>query len=364
MDKKVMVISGCRPEIIKMFPIIEELRNRDIECVHVHTGQHTDLAMSTMEALGIYPDIEFSAIEHSVGFANSSLSYILDKLDGVIINDISPSVVVVQGDTSTTLAGALFAFHHEIPLVYVESGLRTYKKEPYPEEINRQIIARIADVNCCPTKNAMNNLISENVIGEKYVAGNTEVDAIYYALDNCVPKKCYSVDDGRRTIVVTLHRRESIGMPMRNVCRDIVKVAETTPVDVIVTKHPNPGVSKIIEEELENIDLQLNSTMLVVEPMDFVSFAHQMAKSTLIITDSGGIQESASALGIPVVVARNVTDRPECSSVIAGTNAGNVYTAVMKILKSQELYDEMAKAKCPFGDGHAAEKIVDLILEV
>lgn len=364
MDKKVMVISGCRPEVIKMFPIIEELRDRGIECIHVHTGQHTDLAMSTMGALGIYPDIEFVAIEHSVGFANSSLTYILDQLDSII--DIGPSAVVVQGDTTSTIAGALFAFHHEIPLIYMESGLRTYQKEPYPEEINRQIISRIADVNCCPTETAMNNLISENVIGEKHITGNTEIDAIYHALDNCIPKKCYSVDDERRTIVVTLHRRESIGMPMRNVCRDIVKIAETTPVDVIVTKHPNPGVSKIIEEELENIDPQLNSTILVVEPMDFVSFAHQMAKSTLIITDSGGIQESASALGIPVVVARNVTDRPECneSSIVAGTNAGNVYTAVMEILKSQELYEKMAKAKCPFGDGHAAEKIVDILEEM
>ncbi len=363
MDKKVLVISGCRPEVIKLFPIIEELRDRGIECVWVHTGQHIDLAMSTVEAIGIYPDIEFSAISYSTGFANSSLSYILNRLDD-IIDDVRPDIVVVQGDTTSVLAGALFAFNHEIPLTYVESGVRTYGKEPYPEEINRQMISRIADINCCPTETALNNLISENVIGDKFVTGNTEVDALHYALDYCTPKKHYYTDNERRTIIVTLHRRESIGLPMRNVCRDIVKIANTTPIDIIVTKHPNPEVSKIIEEELEDIELQLNSTIMVVTPMDFVSFVHQMAESTLIITDSGGVQESASALGVPTVVARNVTDRPEAPSVVAGTDAGNVYEAVMGILKSQETYDKMSKAECPFGDGNAAEKIVDLILGV
>ena len=356
----VLVVAGCRPEIIKIFPIVFELRERGIECVFLHSGQHADLARDVIEEIGIFPDIELSAISHSVGFANSSLPYILDKLDS-IIQEVKPNVVVVQGDTTSSLAGALFAFNHGIKLVHVESGIRTYAKEPYPEEANRQIISRIADVHCCPTKQNLGNLISEKVGGDKFVTGNTEIDALYHALDCCIPKRGYKSSDDMRTIIVTLHRRESIGLPMRNVCRDVIKIANSTPVDIIATKHPNPRVSEIIESELGDVVLSLNSSIIVVPPIDFVSFAHQMAKSTLIITDSGGIQESASALGIPVVVARNVTDRPECSSVIAGTNAGNVYTAVMEILKSQELYDEMAKAKCPFGDGHAAEKIVDIV---
>lgn len=363
MDKKVLVIFGCRPEYIKLFPVVLALENSDVECVFLHTGQHTDLVVPTIEAIGVYPDIEFSAISYSVGFANSSLAYILDQLDD-IIDDVRPDVVIVQGDTTSVLAGALFAFNHEIPLMYIEAGVRTHRREPYPEEINRQMISRIADINCCPTETALNNLIDENVIGDKFVTGNTEIDALNYALDYCTPKKHYYADNERRTIIVTLHRRESIGLPMRNVCRDIIEIANTTPIDIIVTKHPNPDVSKIIGEELEDIELQLNSTIMVVAPMDFVSFVHQMAESTLIITDSGGIQESASALGVPVVVARNVTDRPEAPSVVAGTDAGNVYTAVMEILKSQEKYDEMSKAPCPFGDGTAAEKIVDLILGV
>jgi len=295
MNKKVLVISGTRPEVNKLFPVIFELRERDIDTTWVHTGQHADLASSTMEEIGSFPDIEFSAMSNSEGYANSSLSYILNELDGIVCN-VKPDIVVVQGDTSSTFAGSLFAFHHEIPLVYVESGLRTYKKEPYPEEMNRQMIARVADINCCPTELAADNLRNELTQGEIHVTGNTEIDALYYALDNCSPKKSYYVGGDRRTIIVTLHRRESIGMPMRNVCRDIVRIAETTPIDIIVTKHPNPRVSEIIEEELGDVDLLLNSTIMVVAPMDFVSFVHQMAESTLIITDSGGIQESASAL--------------------------------------------------------------------
>ena len=365
MNKKVLVIGGTRPEINKLFPIIFELRDRGIDTVFVATGQHTDLATSTMDEIGLYPDIEFEAMSNSGGYANSSLAYILNELDGILY-DVNPDVVITQGDTTSTLAGSLFAFNHGIKLVHVEAGLRTHQKEPYPEEANRQIISRIADVHCCPTEQSLKNLIDEKVGGGKYVTGNTEIDALYYALDNCTPKKGYKSKEGVRSIIVTLHRRESIGMPMINVCRDIVRIAETTPIDIIVTKHPNPSVSEIIESELGDVELALNSSIMVVPPMDFVSFVHQMAESTLIITDSGGIQESASALGIPVVVARDVTDRPECglASVIAGTDAGNVYETTMSILKSQEKYDEMSKAPCPFGDGNAAGKIVDIVAKM
>ena len=362
--KEILVVLGTRPEAIKLFPVILELRERDIDVTVVATGQHTDLVYEVFEETGIFPDIEFSAIEHSVGFANSSLPYILDKLDG-ILDCVRPDAVIVQGDTSSALAGALFAFNHGIKLAHVEAGLRTYQKEPYPEEANRQIISRIADYHFCPTELTHNNLTIEMVGGNKYVVGNTEIDAMYYALDCCTPKKGYKSLEDMPSIIVTLHRRESIGVPMRNVCRDIVEIANSTAVDIIVTKHPNPGVSEIIESELGDVELLSNSSIMVVPPMDFVSFVHQMAKSTLIITDSGGVQESASALGVPVVIARDTTDRPEAleSSILAGTNKGGVYTATMSLLTSATKYDKLSHAACPFGDGSAAKQIVNIMAE-
>ena len=362
MNKKVLVVAGCRPEFIKLFPIIFSLRESDIDVFVLATGQHTDFVEDTLFSLEISPDITLSAIDHSTGEANASLPYMLGEINK-IVKEQSPSMIVCQGDTTSTLAAALSALTFDIPLLHVESGLRTYEKDPYPEESNRQMISRIASIHCCPTEHAMDNLKNERVSGDIYITGNTEIDALYYVLDNCNPRKHYTIDDTRRFILVTLHRRENIGAPIENVCADLIDLANSFELDILVTRHPNPKVSEIIDKELVNVDIDFNSSIMVISPMDYISFIYQMADADIIVTDSGGIQESASALGIPTIVARNKTDRPEANSIVCGTDKGAVYREVASLLKSSEKYDIIAKYPCPFGDGRAAAKIKDIILE-
>ena len=363
--KKILVVFGVRPEYIKLFPIVRELRGRPCaDPFFVLTGQHRELVEETIEEIGIYPDMTFNAIEHGKGHANSSMPYIISSIDDVIAT-FKPDIVVVEGDTTSTLAGAISAFNNNIKLVHVEGGLRTYKREPYPEEANRQMISRIADINCCPTEHSAEVLSAERVNGKIYVTGNTEVDAAFYALDNYIPKKHYGSSDNRTSILVTLHRRENIGLPMVNAYRELIALAEKFPLDIVVTKHPNPNVSAIIEEELEDVELGFDSSIVVSDPMDFVSFIHQVVDSDIVITDSGGVQENTSALGVPVIVFRNSTARSENpdSYILSGTERGSLFDSTCILLKDSVKYDKMAKAECPFGDGSAAKQIVDIIEE-
>ena len=363
--KKVLVVFGTRPEYIKLFPVIRELKGRSwADPFFVLTGQHRDLVEETIEEIGIYPDITFDAIKHGRGHANSSMSYIIGVLDDAIAA-FKPDMVVVQGDTTSAIAGAISAFNNNIKLLHTEAGLRTYSKEPYPEEANRQMISRIADINCCPTEHSAEILLGEKVNGTICVTGNTEVDAAFYALDNYIPKKHYGSSDNRTSILVTLHRRENIGLPMVNAYRELIALAEKFPLDIVVTKHPNPNVSAIIEEELEDVELGFDSSIVVSDPMDFVSFIHQVVDSDIVITDSGGVQENTSALGVPVIVFRNSTARSENpdSYILSGTERGSLFDSTCILLKDSVKYDKMAKAECPFGDGSAAKQIVDIIEE-
>lgn len=363
MNKKVFVIFGTRPEYIKLFPLVLVFREqKEIDTIFIHTGQHTDMLDDTIFNIGVSPDIVLDAISHSTEGANRSLSYMLEELNK-LVKEHKPSMIVVQGDTTSALAGALSSMTFDVPLTHVEAGLRTYNKNPFPEEANRQIISRIASINCCPTINASYNLMDEEISGEIFVTGNTEIDALYYALDGCSPKIHYGSDGTKRQIMVTLHRRENIGAPIRNVCKDLIDLAESFELDILVTRHKNPSVAQIINEELGNIEIGFNSDITVIEPMDYISFIYQLMKANIIITDSGGIQESASALGIPVIVAREETDRPEGKGIVCGTDQGAIYSATYSLLKSSEEYDIIAKSPCPFGDGRAATKIKDIVME-
>jgi len=364
--KEILVVSGTRPEFIKLFPVVAELDGRSwANRLFVSTGQHTDLVSETVSALDIVDfDVEYCAVEYSSGGANAALAGMLTDLSA-IGKKYSPDMIIVQGDTTSTLAGALFGFNNKIPVMHVEAGIRTYKREPYPEEGNRQIVSRIADISCCPTEYAAKSLGGEHIQGRVCVTGNTEIDAVYYALDNCIPKKHYTIDGSRRSIVVTLHRRGNVGPPIINACRDIVKLANAFELDIFVTKHPNPSVSKLIEEHLGDQEINFNSSIMVIDPMDFVSFIHQVVEADIVITDSGGIQENTAALGIPSVIVRDSTGRPEGaeSCILAGTDPRAVYDATASLLKSATKYGKLSEAACPFGDGTATKQIVDIIAE-
>ncbi|MBR1646367.1 MAG: UDP-N-acetylglucosamine 2-epimerase (non-hydrolyzing) [Selenomonadaceae bacterium] len=363
---KVMSIFGTRPEAIKMAPVVLELqRQPEIESVVAVTAQHREMLDQVLKLFAIRPDFDLNIMsEGQTLFDITSRALLgLDK----VLSEVKPNVVLVHGDTTTTFAGALAAYYHQIEVGHVEAGLRTRNKfSPYPEEMNRRLTGSLADLNFSPTITAKENLLRENVDAEKiFVTGNTVIDALYQTVrrDFKFTGELANVDfDNRRIILVTTHRRENLGEPMRNVYKALKSLVEEFPnVEIIFPVHKNPKVREVVNAELGNLE-----RVRLTDPMDYEPFANLMSRADLILTDSGGVQEEAPALGKPVLVLRDTTERPEAVHAgtvkLIGTNRETVYSTAKTLLTDDFEYRKMAEARSPYGDGHAAQRIVKALL--
>ena len=362
---KVMSVFGTRPEAIKMAPVVLELNRRaEIESLVAVTAQHREMLDQVLTLFDIRPDFDLNIMsEGQTLFDITSRALLgLDK----VFCAAKPDVVLVHGDTTTTFAGALAAFYHQIEVGHVEAGLRTRNKfSPYPEEMNRRLTGSLADLNFAPTVTAKENLLRENVDAEKiFVTGNTVIDALYKTVraDFKFAGNLERVDFGKRIILVTTHRRENLGEPLRQVYKALKSlVEEFSDVEIIFPVHKNPKVRAVVDEELGGLE-----RVRLIDPLDYEPFANLMNRATLILTDSGGVQEEAPALGKPVLVLRDTTERPEAVHAgtvkLIGTNQAKVYGAAKILLTDATEYRKMAEAQSPYGDGHAAQRIVDVLL--
>ena len=356
---KVMVIFGTRPEAIKVAPIIKELEKREetepIVCV---TAQHREMLDQVLEYMNIKPDYDLNIMKQG-----QTLSEITTKaLTGLedVIKQAKPDIVLVQGDTTTTFAGALAAFYNMVPIGHIEAGLRTYEKySPFPEEMNRQMVSRLADFNFAPTEVSKQNLIKEGKDEKSiYVTGNTAIDALKLTVKEQVEK-----NENEKIILLTVHRRENIGENMENIFRAIKKIAqEYQNIKIIYPIHKNPKVRQIANKILKD-----QENIQIIEPLEVIEFHNLLNKSYLILTDSGGIQEEAPSLGKPVLVLRDTTERPEGIKAgtlkLVGTDEKNIYEETKNLIENKEEYEKMSKASNPYGDGFASQKIVDIIIE-
>lgn len=360
--KKVMLVFGTRPEAIKMCPLVNEFKSRkEIETLVCVTGQHRQMLDSVLKTFGVKPDYDLSIMKESQTLFDVTVN-VLERIKSVL-QQATPDVVLVHGDTSTTFAAALACFYLQIPVGHVEAGLRTYNiYSPYPEEFNRQAVGIIAEYNFAPTKLSKENLLKEGKREESiYVTGNTAIDALQTTVrtDYSHPELDWAADS--RLVMLTAHRRENLGEPMRQMFRAIKKIVdEYDDLKVIYPIHMNPAVQQAAREVFGDDD-----RFHIIEPLDVVDFHNFLARSWIILTDSGGIQEEAPSLGKPVLVMRDTTERPEGvlagTLKVVGTSEERIYTEFKRLLTDKEEYDSMAKAANPYGDGHACVRIADII---
>ena len=361
---KVMSIFGTRPEAIKMAPLIKELEKRDeIHSIVCVTAQHREMLDQVLEVFKIKPDYDLNIMKKG-----QSLSEITSRaLLGLerIIQEEKPNIILVHGDTTTTFAGALAAFYNQIDIGHVEAGLRTWNKySPFPEEMNRQMVDRLSDMYFAPTNISKNNLLEENIEESKiYVTGNTAIDAMYTTVKKEYKHEIFNWIGNNRMILLTAHRRENLGNPMRNIFKAIKRIVdEYEDVKVVYPIHLNPLVREVANDVFGN-----NDKIKLIEPLEVIDFHNFINKSYIILTDSGGIQEEAPSLGKPVLVLRDTTERPEGIEAgtlkLVGTVEETIYNETKKLLDNSNLYNEMSKAVNPYGDGHASKKIVDAIIK-
>lgn len=362
--KKVLVIFGTRPEAIKMAPVVKELQARgNIQTIVCVTAQHRGMLDQVLEVFKIKPDYDLDIMK-----PGQTLSYITAKvLEGVerILIETRPDLVLVHGDTTTAMAAALAAFYQQIPVGHVEAGLRTFDKySPYPEEMNRQIIDKIADYMFAPTKTSKENIDGKLNKNQKvYITGNTAIDALKTTVMDTYETDDLKWAEGSRLILMTAHRRENLGEPMRDMFTAVKRIVDDYPdVKVIYPVHLNPKVRETANEILGD-----NERIRLIEPLDVLDFHNYMERAYFIMSDSGGVQEEAPSLGKPVLVLRNTTERPEGIEAgtlkLVGTKADDIYQNAKKLLDDSEAYEAMSKAKNPYGDGYASKRIVDAIME-
>lgn len=362
--KTVMLVFGTRPEAIKMCPLVNELKNRDsLKTVVCVTGQHRQMLDQVLEAFGVVPDYDLSVMKQKQTLFDLTIN-ILDRIKEVL-EKAKPDVVLVHGDTSTTFVTALACFYLQVPVGHVEAGLRTYNIfSPYPEEFNRQAVGIVSQFNFAPTKMSEQNLIREGKNPDTiYVTGNTAIDALQTTVrkEYKHPELEWAADS--RLIMVTAHRRENLGEPMLNMFRAIRRVMDEHPdVKAIYPIHMNPVV-----REAANQIFGDEARMHIIEPLDVLDFHNFLARSYMILTDSGGIQEEAPSLGKPVLVMRDTTERPEGIEAgtlkLVGTDEEVIYRNFTELLDNPEAYAAMAHAANPYGDGQACRRIADILEE-
>ena len=360
--KKVMLVFGTRPEAIKMCPLVNELKKREkIRTVVCVTGQHRQMLDMVLESFGVTPDYDLSIMKDKQTLFDVSTN-ILERIKSVLEAE-TPDVVLVHGDTSTTFVTALACFYLQIPVGHVEAGLRTYNiYSPYPEEFNRQAVGIIAKYNFAPTEVSKENLLREGKVAETiYVTGNTAIDALKTTVRENYTHPELEWAAGSRLIILTAHRRENLGEHMHNMFRAIRRVMDEHPdVKVIYPIHMNPAVRQAAQEELGGCD-----RVRIIEPLDVLDFHNFLARCYMILTDSGGIQEEAPSLGKPVLVMRATTERPEGIAAgtlkLVGTDENVIYESFKLLLEDQSVYNAMAHASNPYGDGHACQRIADIL---
>ncbi len=364
---KVMTVFGTRPEAIKMAPLIKELeKNKEIDCRVAVTAQHREMLDQVLSLFGITPQYDLDIMRRGQDLFDIT-GRALEGLKGVLAAE-KPDLVLVHGDTTTTFAASLAAFYLQIPVGHVEAGLRTrHKYSPFPEEMNRRLTGALADLHFAPTARARANLLAEGVPADAiFVTGNTVIDALYATVTpgyRFLDPVLASIDfDSCRVLLVTTHRRENLGEPMREIYRALRDVLESYPdVRVVFPVHKNPAVRRVVEEELGGL-----SGVCLTEPLEYEPFANLIKKCYLVLSDSGGLQEEAPSLGVPVLVLRDTTERPEAVEAgtvrLVGTSRAQVASAVKSLLDDPALYQRMASAVNPYGDGKASPRIVQAIL--
>ncbi|WP_294603539.1 non-hydrolyzing UDP-N-acetylglucosamine 2-epimerase [uncultured Lactobacillus sp.] len=358
---KVMVVFGTRPEAIKMAPLVQKLKQDErFEEVTVVTAQHREMLDQVLNIFKIKPDYDFNIMKKNQSLEGITAKVLVDMTK--VLKEVKPDIVLVHGDTTTTFAASLASFYLQCPLGHVEAGLRTWNKySPFPEEMNRQMTDDLTDLYFAPTKVSKQNLIKENHHSENiFITGNTAIDALAETVqDNYHHEVLDLIKPGNKIILVTMHRRENQGEPMRRVFKVMKQVVDSHDnVEIIYPVHLSPRVQKVAHEILGN-----NPRIHLIAPLDVVDF-HNLAKlSYFIMTDSGGVQEEAPALNKPVLVLRDTTERPEGVEAgtlkLVGTQVDQVKKAMLELLENKEVYEKMAKARNPYGDGHASERIMD-----
>ena len=362
---KVMTIFGTRPEAIKMAPLALELGRRDnIEAVCCVTAQHREMLDSVLEIFQLKPDYDLNIMQPRQTLS-SITSRCLTGMDEVL-ESAKPDLVLVHGDTSTTFSGALAAFYHQIPVGHVEAGLRTYDKwSPFPEEMNRKMVGSIADLHFCPTVANRDNLARENITNGVFLTGNTVIDALqttvvdnYTFAEDVLNQLDYKQ---RKVILVTCHRRENYGQPMTNIMTALRRIAEDNPdAELVYPVHLSPVVQECAHKHLDN-----HERIHLIAPLSVDEMHNLMARCYLVLTDSGGLQEEAPALGKPVLVMRRETERPEAVAAgtvkLAGVEEEDIFSLACELLRDKAAYDKMAHAVNPYGDGQACRRIADAI---
>ena len=370
MKKKIKILSvfGTRPEAIKMCPLVKELQKDDrIESIVCLTGQHREMLDQVMEVFGTVPDYRLNIMRPSQTLTTITTD-ILNKMEEVL-KKTSPNVVLVHGDTSTSFAAALASFYQKIPVGHVEAGLRTYHRySPFPEEMNRNLTGRLSTYHFAPTVRNAENLKQEGITEHVYITGNTVIDAFQTTVQEGYQFKAPGLQSfapkQQRTILMTAHRRENLGKPLEEICRAVHRLVDDFPdVEVVYPVHLNPAVRETVFGSLGGVD-----RVHLIDPIDVEDMHNLMARSYLVMTDSGGLQEEAPACGVPVVVLRTETDRPEAVEAgtvkVVGVDANDIYENACTLLTQSDRYAEMAHAVNPYGDGHASERIVRHLTEL
>ena len=382
--KTILLIFGTRPEAIKMCPLVKEFQKypdsfRTLVCV---TGQHREMLDQVLHIFGVVPDYDLNIMKVGQDLYDVTSRVLIGLRD--VLKEVKPDVVLVHGDTTTSTAAALAAFYQQIPVAHVEAGLRTYNiYSPWPEEMNRQITSRIATYHFAPTPLSKQNLLRENVSEDHIlITGNTVIDALYMIVERLkndmdlqkeqeqvLLKAGYDVSrlsDGKKLVLITGHRRENFGEGFIRMCTAMKDLSEKYPdVDFVYPMHLNPNVRKPIHEVFGN-DLTKLHNFFFIEPLQYVEFVYLMEKSTIVLTDSGGIQEEAPGLGKPVLVMRDTTERPEAVTAgtvkLVGTNHNLIVSETSRLLEDSDYYNSMSKAVNPYGDGKACERIIKSLL--
>ncbi|WP_226581154.1 non-hydrolyzing UDP-N-acetylglucosamine 2-epimerase [Halobacillus litoralis] len=360
--KKVMVVFGTRPEAIKMCPLVKELKTRkNIETTVCVTGQHKEMLQQVLDAFEVEPDYNLSIMKDKQTLFDVTTN-ILDKMKAVL-EEVKPDVVLVHGDTSTTFVTSLACFYLQIPVGHVEAGLRTYDiYSPYPEEFNRQAVGLVAKYNFAPTEMSKGNLLEEKKEeASVFVTGNTAIDALHTTVRADYTHEQVEWASDSRLIMITAHRRENLGEPMRNMFKAIKRIVdENEDIKVIYPIHMNPVVREAANDILGDHD-----RVRIIEPLEVLDFHNFLSRSYMILTDSGGIQEEAPSLGKPVLVMRDTTERPEGVAAgtlkLVGTDEQNIYQNFRLLLENEEEYKKMSQASNPYGDGLASKRIADVL---
>ncbi len=364
---KVMTIFGTRPEAIKMAPLVKELEKYpeifdSIVCV---TAQHRSMLDQVLDIFGIKPDYDLNIMKENQNLWGLTSDVLLGIKD--VLEKAKPDIVLVHGDTTTSMAAALSAFYAKIPVGHVEAGLRTFEKYyPFPEEINRVFADSVCSYHFAPTDKSVENLVKSQIPSEHiYKTGNTVIDALLYTLkNNRADLTKIGLDNNLKTVLLTSHRRENFGEPIKNICRAVLELIDKNKdIQVVYPVHPNPNIKDVVYPMLGGKD-----RIKLIEPLEYTDFCALMEKSHIILTDSGGVQEEAPALGKPVLVLRTTTERPEAIDYgtvkLVGTDKAKIVEETQKLLDDETAYKKMSEAINPYGDGHACERIVEVLKKI